>query len=145
MSTSSFAIAKNFHLPRVLVGFSGGGAEEGGELIKRQAVAYDNAINQRVGRIASAPAMLWRYSWLRLSRLEKSGEEVMARTHHPNGRKARASYAKPGKKSRPRSGIYMSGLWSDEHALLVGRIATYWVIVEDQMIEILRDLLGGGE
>jgi hypothetical protein len=56
---------------------------------------------------ASAPAMLWRYSWLRLSRLEKSGEEVMARTQHPNGRKARASYAKPGRKSRPRSGIYI--------------------------------------
>jgi hypothetical protein len=47
-------------------------------------------------------------------------------------------------RKRP-DGTYSAGLWSDRHALLLGQIASYWVLVEEKMIEILRDLLGGGK
>jgi len=29
--------------------------------------------------------------------------------------------------------------------MLVGQNATYWVVVEEEMIELLRDLIGGGK
>jgi hypothetical protein len=29
--------------------------------------------------------------------------------------------------------------------MLVGQIAAYWVAVEEEMIELLRDLIGGGK
>jgi hypothetical protein len=45
--------------------------------------------------------------------------------------------------SRRPDGSYSSGLWSETHAMLLGQIASYWVVVEEEMIEILRDLIGG--
>ena len=44
MSTSSFAIAQNFHLPRVFFGLSGGGAEEGGVVVLGSATVWQVAV-----------------------------------------------------------------------------------------------------
>ena len=42
------------------------------------------------------------------------------------------------------AGRYVRGLWNDEYCKVVGQITTYWTIVEDQMIDILDELMGGG-
>jgi hypothetical protein len=42
-------------------------------------------------------------------------------------------------------GAYRIGLVSEHHLVLLGQIVSFWVLVEEEMIEILRDLLGGGE
>lgn len=48
----------------------------------------------------------------------------------------------PKRRDTP-DGRYSSGLWQDKLVSAVGQIATYWPHIEDAMIEILRDLLGG--
>jgi hypothetical protein len=41
-------------------------------------------------------------------------------------------------------GKYSSGIWDEKFVSLYGQIVAYWSHVEDWMIEVLRDLLGGG-
>ena len=53
------------------------------------------------------------------------------------------------KRYKPRSlgelknpdGRYVSGLWNERFALLLGQLVSYWPMVEDKMIGILADLL----
>ena len=41
------------------------------------------------------------------------------------------------------NGRYTKGIWQAETAGLLGQVIAYWPHVEDRMIDILRDLLGG--
>lgn len=51
--------------------------------------------------------------------------------------------SRPSKKGNTVDGHYRSGLWNEKIVSAIGQIATYWPHVEEGMIEILRELLGG--
>src|SRR5688572_20568290 len=51
-------------------------------------------------------------------------------------------YGPPTSINTPHGG-YKSGVWSDKHAMLLGQLAAQWPHVEEAMIDILHELLGG--
>ena len=52
---------------------------------------------------------------------------------------------KPSKlQSKRPDGHYRTGLWDDAYLKCVGQIATYFPLIENEMIRILGDLLGAG-
>lgn len=60
----------------------------------------------------------------------------------PKTSKPKRYQINPNNPNRP-DGTYATGLWNERYTFMIGRLTTYWPCVEDAMIGILEDLMGG--